>query len=309
MDFLTNIAFLISSTLRSATPLIYAALGGTFSESSGVTNIGLEGIMITGAFTSVAVSHYTGSPWLGVLGAAASGMLIAGLHAFLSIRYKADQVISGVAINLLSGSLTAFLINVIWGQPGQSNPVNGIASFPTFLDNIPFIGNITKGITPFVYIALIFVYISHFVLFKTPFGLRVRAVGEHPRAADTVGINVYKIRYICVILSGLLAGIGGASLSVGMVNGYRDGMTAGRGFIALAAMIFGKWKPVGAMMACFLFGFTDAVQVFLQTWGVKIDTSLLVMTPYIVTILALAGFIGKSTAPAADGVPYDKDEK
>lgn len=309
MGFLTNLAYLISSTLRSATPLIYAALGGTFSESSGVINIGLEGIMITGAFTSVAISHFTGSPWLGVLGAAIAGMMIAALHAFISIKYKADQTISGVAINLLAGSMTAFLINVIWGQPGQSNPVKGISPYPTFLDKIPFIGTITKDITPFVYIAIVLVLVSHFVLFKTPFGLRVRAVGEHPRAADTVGINVYLIRYICVILSGLLGGIGGASLSVGMVNSYRDGMTAGRGFIAMAAMIFGKWRPIGAMWACILFGFTEALQVFLQTMGVEIDTSLLVMTPYIVTILALAGFIGKSVAPAADGIPYEKGEK
>jgi len=309
MGFLSNIAFLISSTLRSATPLIFAALGGTFSESSGVFNIGLEGIMITGAFTSVAISHYTSSPWLGVIGAALAGMLIAALHAVLSIRYKANQVISGVAINLLSASLMAFLINVIWGQPGQSNTVKGISPSPTFLDKIPFIGMITKDISPFVYIALILVFISHYVLFKTPFGLRVRAVGEHPRAADTLGVNVYKMRYICVILSGFFAGLGGAALSVGMVNSYRDGMTAGKGFIAMAAMIFGKWKPIGAMWACFLFGFTEALQVFLQTMGVKIDTSLLVMTPYIVTVLALAGFIGKSVAPAAGGIPYEKGEK
>lgn len=308
MDSLIIIG-LVTATLRTATPLVFAGLGGVFSERAGVVNIGLEGMMVMGAFFSVYGTYITGSPIVGILFAIVAGALIALLHAFLSISLKADQVISGTAINLFSSALASFLIFKIFKKGGQTDIVKALAyNVPASLKSIPIIGPILSGINWFVIIALILVFISHYVLFKTPIGLRIRAVGEHPKAADTLGINVYKVRYLCVILSGALAGLGGAAL-IGITPVYREGMVAGRGFIALAAMIFGNWKPFGTMFACLLFAFGGSFEIFAQGFSWNLPSEFYSSIPYILTMLALAGFVGKTTAPAADGQPYEKNSR
>lgn len=291
--FMIVLSIIIPATIRSATPLIFAALGGNFSERSGVVNIGLEGIMTVGAFSAVFFSYKTGSPWIGMLGAMFFGGLFGWLLAFLSIKFKANQVIVGTAINILAASLTTFLLVEIWGRPGQTNSVNAIPKWGPF--NV------------FTYLALVLVLVSYYVLFRTPFGLRIRAVGEHPKAADTLGVNVEMTRYICVIISGVLAGLGGASIAIGNQNLFKEGMIAGRGFIALAALIFGKWNPIGAAAASLFFGFADALQTVSS--NLPVPGQLIYAMPYILTMLAVSGFIGKSVGPAASGIPYEKGER
>lgn len=301
---------LLTMTFRLAAPLLLTALGAIFSERSGVINIALEGIMIIGAFFALVVTYATHSPLLGVLAAMIAGMIIAALHAVVSIKFEANQVVSGVAINILGAGLTAFLLNIFYGHGGQSPAIDSAWQIPRlfkFLDAIPVIGPIIGGHNALVYFAFLMVPITSFVLFKTKFGLRLRAVGEHPRAADTLGVNVHRMRYIGVILSGLLGGLAGATLSIGEGTVFLEGMIAGRGFIALAAMIFGNWKPFGTMLACLLFGFTSGLQIVLQVVGaVDIPSQVLATLPYVLTILALAGFVGKSEGPAASGQPYKK---
>jgi len=306
---LTNLGALLSTTLRMATPLILAALGGMFSERSGVINIALEGIMLIGAFTAMAGSYYF-TPWMGVLLAVIVGMLVALVHAIASISFRADQIVSATAINIFATGITGFLLRLIFGEAGQSPSVQDIGTWSIpIINRIPFIKDFLGTQIPFVYIALGLVALSYWVLFKTPFGLRIRSVGEHPAAADSVGINVIKMRYIAVIMSGFFAGLAGASLSIGLLDLFVKGMSSGRGFIALAAMIFGKWTPHGAMLAALLFGFADALQMLGQTLGLTfIPRQFLLMAPYIATILALAGVVGRSTPPAADGEPYIKEE-
>ncbi|MDK2866944.1 MAG: ral nucleoside transport system permease protein [Clostridiales bacterium] len=303
---------LLASALRLATPLIFSALGGIFSERSGVVNIAIEGIMINGAFFAILVTKFTDSPWLGVLAAMVAGALTALLLAVLAIHLRGNQVVAGVAINLFATSITAFLLEMVWKRSGQTDAVaHALTGNPlTFLEKIPVLGELFAGLTPFVYLAFVAVAITYYVIYKTPFGLRIRAVGEHPRAADTVGINVYKIRYICVMISGVLAGISGASLSLGTVSLFREGMTSGKGFIAIAAMIFGKWHPIGAMLASLFFGFAEAVQIQASSLGINnIPSEFLQTLPYIATILVLSGFIGRAVAPKADGIPYEKGHR
>ncbi len=289
----TILGIVVTASIRSATPLIFAALGGNFSERSGVFNIGLEGIMTVGAFSAVFFSYKTGSPWAGLLGAMIVGGLFGLLLAFMSIYFKANQVIVGTAINILAASLTTFLLVEIWGRPGQT-------------DNVEYF----KAVGPFnlfTYLAFAMVIVSYYVMYKTPFGLRVRAVGEHPRAADTLGVNVYVIRYICVIISGVLAGIGGASLSIGSMSLFKEGMIAGKGFIALAALIFGKWNPLGAALACLFFGFAVALETVAN--NLPVPSEFLNALPYIMTMFAVSGFVGRAVGPAAGGIPYEKGEK
>lgn len=307
---LASLAALFSTTLRMATPLILASMGGMFSESSGVINIALEGIMLIGAFTAMAMTYFTGNPWLGVLAAVIVGMLVALVHAVASISFRADQIVSATAINIFATGITGFLLRLIFGDAGQSPSVQDVGTWTiAYIHRIPFIGDVIGTQIPFVYIALILVAVSYWVLFKTPFGLRLRSVGEHPAAADSVGINVFKMRYIAVTMSGFFAGLAGASLSVGLLDLFVKNMSSGRGFIALAAMIFGKWTPQGALLAALLFGFADALQMLAQTLGLTfIPRQFLLMAPYILTILALAGVVGRSTPPAADGEPYIKEE-
>ncbi|WP_238883922.1 ABC transporter permease [Clostridium sp. YIM B02551] len=310
MGSINIIVELLASTLALAAPLIFAGLGGVFSEKSGVVNIGLEGMMIIGAFFGVYGSHITGSALVGLAFAVIAGGLIALVHAFLSISLRAEQVISGTAINLFSQALAAFLIFKLFGKGGQTDGVNGLDyTVPEIIRNIPVVGRFVSGLNWFVFFAIIAVVVTHFIMYKTPWGLRIRSVGEHPQAADTLGINVYKTRYICVVISGMLAGLGGAALSLGMTPLYRDGMVAGRGFIALAALIFGNWKPVGTMWACLLFSFANALQLKSQAFGFNLPTEVYAIFPYIITMVALAGFVGKTQAPAADGIPYEKGKR
>jgi ABC-type uncharacterized transport system permease subunit len=287
---MNTILVLLFATLRAATPLLLAALGGIFSERSGVVNIALEGIILMGAWAAVYFAWLTGNPWMGVLGAIIVGLAVAGIHAVVSIHYRANQVVSGVAINLLAAGFTEFMVTrltqVTW-------------------EDVKKIPNIF-GLNPFVYVSLILVAVSHFMLYRTAWGLRLRAVGEHPKAADTVGISVPRMRYWGVLLSGVLGGLAGASLSVGLLSRFTLGMSSGRGFIALGAVIFGRWNPVGALWACLLFGVADALQTMVQMAGIHIPSQFLAMAPYIITMLALVGLVGRSRAPAASGTPYDK---
>lgn len=305
---LAAIISLITATLRIATPLIFTALGGMFSERSGVVNIGLEGMMTIGAFFAVWGTFISGNPLVGVLFAIIAGGVLALVHAVLSINLKADQVISGTAINLFASALASFLIYILFGKGGQTDVVNTLPyKLPEFIKKIPVLGDILGGLNWFVIMAIILVFVCHFVLYKTSIGLRIRAVGEHPKAADTLGINVYKVRYACVVLSGMLAGLGGAALSIGITPIYREGMVSGRGFIALAAVIFGNWTPIGAFGACLLFAFGESFQILAQGFGWALPSEVFTVIPYVLTMLALAGFVGKTSAPAASGEAYEKN--
>jgi ABC-type uncharacterized transport system permease subunit len=297
---------LFAAMLRYATPLIFAALGGMFSERSGVVNIGLEGMMLMGAFFGIMAADKLDSWVLGLLIAIASGGAMALLHAIWAVHLRVDQIISGFAINFLALGLTGYLFIDIYGQEGTPTDIPSIPNVRlSFLDGVPFLGDIFGNLNLMIWIALILIPLSWLVLFKTPLGLRIRAVGEHPRAADTVGIDVYRIRYGAVIASGMLAAAGGAFLSIGFVNSFNENMTAGRGFIALAAMIFGNWRPFGAAAACLLFGFSSALAQRLPEYS-QSAAVLFQALPYVLTLIAVAGVIGRSVPPAADGRPYQK---
>ena len=287
---------LIWSTIRLSTPLVLAALGGLFSERSGVINIALEGMMLAGAFTAAAVTHSAGNPFVGLLAGMGAGMLVAAIHAVACIRYSADQVVTGTAINILMLGMPPFLSGAFFLSSGAT-------------PQIPK-GNLIPW-TPIV-IAFLLVPLTWYVLYKTPFGLRLRSVGENPEAADAAGVRVLRMRYAGVLLSGILAGIGGAYLSIGQSSLFTRNMTSGRGFIALAALIFGKWRPVQTMLACLLFGFTEAVTIQMQgvvklPSGEDIPVQFIQMVPYLLTIIVLAGFIGSSRPPKALGIPYEKE--
>lgn len=287
---------LIWSTIRLSTPLILAALGGLFSERSGVINIALEGMMLAGAFTAAAVTYASGNPFVGLLAGMGAGLLIAAIHAVACIRYRADQVVSGTAINILMIGMPPFLSGAFFLSSGSTPQIPKDHLIPW---------------TPII-IAFALVPLTWYVLYKTPFGLRLRSVGENPEAADAAGVRVARMRYAGVLLSGILAGIGGAYLSIGQSSLFTRNMTSGRGFIALAALIFGKWRPVQTMLACLLFGFTEAVTIQMQgvvklPSGDDIPIQFIQMVPYLLTIIVLAGFIGTSRPPNALGLPYEKE--
>ncbi len=287
---------LLWSTMRLSTPLILAALGGLFSERSGVINIALEGMMLAGAFTAAAVTHATGNPIVGLVAGMGAGLLVALIHAVACIRYRADQVVTGTAINILMIGMPAFLSGAFFLSSGSTPQIPKENLLPY---------------TPIV-IAFLLVPAAWYVLYKTPFGLRLRSVGENPEAADAAGVRVATMRYWGVLLSGVLAGIGGAYLSIGQSSLFTRNMTSGRGFIALAALIFGKWRPVQTLLACLLFGFTEAVSIQMQgvvklPSGEDIPVQFIQMVPYILTIIVLAGFIGSSRPPRALGTPYQKE--
>ena len=297
---------LFAAMLRYATPLIFGALGGMFSERSGVVNVGLDGMMLMGAFFGIMGADKLDSWVLGLLVGVLSGGAMALLHAIWSIHFRADQVISGFAINFLSYGLTGYLFIDIYGQEGTPTDIPSIPNVRlAFIDDVPFFGDIFGNLNLMIWIALILVPISWIVLFKTPLGLRLRAVGEHPRAADTVGIDVYAMRYGAVVVSGMLAAAGGAFLSIGFVNSFNENMTNFRGFIALAAVIVGKWRPGGAAAACLLFGFFSALGDRLPTYSTS-GAVLFEALPYVVTLIVVAGVIGRSIPPAASGRPYKK---
>lgn len=295
MAEILNVA-LIWSTIRLATPLILAALGGLFSERSGVINIALEGMMLAGAFTAASVTHAVGNPFVGLAAGLLAGALIAAIHAVACIQYKADQVVTGTAINILMIGMPAFLSGAFFLSSGSTPQIPKDQLIPW---------------TPIV-LAFALVPITWYVLYKTPFGLRLRSVGENPEAADAAGVKVARMRYAGVLLSGALAGIGGAYLSIGQSSLFTRNMTSGRGFIALAALIFGKWRPVQTLLACLLFGLTEAVSIQMQgvvklPSGDDIPVQFVQMVPYILTIVVLAGFIGSSRPPRALGIPYEKE--
>jgi simple sugar transport system permease protein len=297
---------LFSAAIRMATPIAYASLGGIFSERVGIINIGLEGIMLTSAFSSVTVSYFTSNAWLGLLAAMLVGGLLGYLHAILTIKFSANQIVSGTGINIFAMGITAYMSQIIWGSRGASESVKGLGTISIpLLKDIPVIGEITGTHSPLVYLMFIVTAICYIVLFRTPIGLRIRAVGEHPAAADTAGIDVYRIKYLGVTVSGILAGLGGAFLSIGHVNLFALGMTGGRGYIAMAAMIFGKWLPLGAFGASMLFGFADALQIRLQSLGI-LPPQIILMIPYLITIAVLAGVVGRAIPPS-DYKPYEKE--
>ena len=298
-----SLAF-FAQTIRITVPYALASVGGVYSERGGVTNIALEGIMLNGAFCATVGTYYTGSPFIGILAGLAGGLVTALIHAVISINIKADQIISGVAINLFAVGITKFVLEILFHSSSNSERIIGLPHV-----NLPFVGS-TGELSrllgnPLVLLTILIVVASHFIIFRTRFGLRLRSVGENPEAADTAGISVTRYRYYGVMISGLLAGLSGTWLAFDQ-HSFTDGMSAGRGFIALAAMIVGKWNPLGAAAACLLFGFAESLQIQLQ--GAGLPTQFIQMIPYVATIVVLAGFIGKSIAPAADGIPYEKEK-
>jgi simple sugar transport system permease protein len=316
-----NLAGMLKNSLLRAVPLTLGALSGILAERAGVVNIAIEGLMLAAAMTGVVVASavnvanpgaiWLGAPaglWVGLVAAILTGAVLALVHGILSIRYKIDQVISGVVINIFSVGITSFLSAKFLQETFAQ--LNNSGTFPTvpipLLSRLPFIGGIFFESNFFTYAMYFFLIVVHVALFYTRWGLRTRAVGEHPKAADTLGINVFRTRYIAVILSGCMAGLAGAYFTLGSVGRFDEVMTAGRGFISLAAMIFGNWNPFGAFGASLIFGFADALQGRLAILRVPIPSQFLLMAPYIATMIALAGLVGRASPPAADGQPYDK---
>ncbi|HEX4993104.1 MAG TPA: ABC transporter permease [Rubrobacteraceae bacterium] len=305
-DILTSLGTLLASTIRNATPLIFAALGGMFSERSGVVNIGLEGLMLISAFAGVVGAFLSGSALVGLGFGLAAGLLFALIHALMCVTFEADQIISGTAINLLALGGTGFLMVLIFGSGGTSPRVSGFKEVAIpLLSDIPLIGPALFNQSLLVYLMYALIPITWFVVFRTPFGLRLRATGEVPEAVDTAGVSVARMRYYGVALSGLLAALGGVYLSMGILSAFTENMTVGRGFIALAALIFGRWNPIGAAGAALLFGFGLAVSFQVPQEAVPIE--FIQMLPYVLTIVGLAGFGGRAIAPAAIGRPYRKE--
>ena len=305
---------LVFSTIRLATPLVWAAIGGLYSERAGVINIALEGLMLAGAFTAAAVTFYTHSPWAGVGAAMMAGAFFALLLAVVCIRFKANEVVAGTGINILFLGLPAVLSAALFLSSGSTPQIPQEELLPTLSQLLPIAPRwrILTDVSVISFLAMLVVGLTSYVLYWTPFGLRLRSVGENPEAADAAGIRVNRIRYTGVVLSGVLAGVAGAYLSIGQSSLFTRNMTAGRGFIALAALIFGKWRPVQTMLACVLFGFADALTIQMQgvvklPSGEDVPVQFIQMIPYIVTIVVLAGFIGQSRAPGALGVPYEKE--
>ena len=300
---------MMNNTLVRATPIALAALCGVVSERAAVVNIGIEGTMLICAQTAVVSSTLTHNIYLGLLVAILTGAVVAGIHAVLVIRFKMDQIVSGTAINIFAVGATSFIAKFYLVK--QINLLNNSDIFPIIsvplLSKIPVIGPVLFEDNLIFYLTLLLVGVIYVLLFYTPWGLRTRAVGEHPKAADTLGINVYLTRYVNVIIGGMIAGIGGAYFTIGSVGRFDQNMTNGKGFIGLAAMIFGNWNPIGAYLASLLFGFADSLQVKMQILSVPIPSQFLAMAPYIVTMIVLTGVVGRAIPPAADGKPYEKE--
>ncbi len=303
-----NLGGLMNSTLNKAVPLTLGAMSGVLCERAGVVNIAIEGMMLMGAMVGALIGSVTGNIWIGVLAAVLSGLILGGIHAVLSIRYLLDQIISGTVINIFAGGMTAFISAKFMAKYQELNNPGILQPFEIpLLVKIPIIGPIFFNNNIFVYAMFFFLIVLTVGLFSTRWGLRLRSVGEHPKAADTLGINVFRTRYMAVMLGGMMAGFAGAYFTLGSVGRFDEFMTAGRGFISLAAMIFGNWTPFGAFGAALLFGFAEALASKLAILGVQIPSEFLLMTPYIVTMIVLAGFVGRGQMPAADGQPYVKE--
>lgn len=322
MSFMDILALVIPATVFLAAPLIFTALGGLFSERSGVVNIGLEGLMIIGAFTGIVSTLYleglgfgAASPWLSLIAAVIVGALFSLFHAVASITLKADQIVSGVALNFLALGLTVFLVRNIYGK-GQTDYVTHRISRENIellnLENWPVVGPLLfQKVYYSSFIAILAAIIVWYVVFYTPFGLRLRSVGEHPMAADTMGIKVNRLRYIGVMLSGAFAGMGGAVFALTTAGNFAGNTIAGQGFMALAALIFGKWHPLGALGAALFFGLAQSLSITGQAIPLlaNVPQVYLLIAPYVLTILALAGFVGKAEAPKAIGKPYEKGSR
>ena len=321
MDYLTLLQIL-DSTLRLATPLLLACLAGLFSERSGIFDIGLEGKMLAAAMASASVAFLTGSVWLGLLAGIGASLIFAAIHGLASITFRGNQLISGVALNFLASGFTVLIAQALFGQGGRTPPLQGGARFNPIelpfaeaLKDVPILGplyhEVISGHALLVYVAIAMVPLSWWVLNRTRFGLRLRAVGENPAAVDTAGVSVVGLRFAAVAITGVLCGLAGAYMATALQAGFGREMTAGRGYIALAALIFAKWRPVAALWACLLFGFfqalalrPDVVQAVVQ---VKVPVPFLDALPYILTVIVLAGFIGKAIPPRAGGEPYVKE--
>lgn len=309
MDWLLIGSNLIHDTIVFSTALIFAAIGGIYSERSGVVNIGIEGMMVMGAFTGAVVTFFSDSPWIGFAAAILVGAIFALPHAVASVTFKADQTVSGVAINFLATGLAVYLTKIIFQGAGQTTTLSHVFAkwkIP-LLGDIPYLGHAFFEAYPTSFLAFLLVAVSWYILFRTPFGLRMRAVGEHPRAADTVGIKVKRMRYLAVMISGAFAAMGGATIALTTTSNFSHNTVSGQGFIAIAAMIFGKWHPAGAMAAALFFGVAQAVKSLVQIFELNkmIPIEFIFMLPYILTILVLAGVVGRANAPSALGKPYD----
>ena len=305
---------LFAAAVRLATPIALASMGAAICERSGVVNIAMEGLMLVGAFFGTVVTIFTHSVWLGVLGGVAASVALSALHAFASVNLRSDQVVSGTAINILALGLTGYLMETIFGHPGTTDPtptLRPVFDFPIggsgFFGTVwTWIDTIFLSFTPLVYVGIFAAIFLTWALFRTRWGLRLRALGEHPRAADTVGISVLRGRWYAVLISGAMAGLAGCNLALEQVGGFTENMTNGRGFIALAANIFGRWIPGGGYLASLLFGFADALQLKLQIFSdvIRIPPQFFLMLPYLLTVIVLAGAVGRAVAPAAIGKPY-----
>jgi len=313
MEIILNEAFwvaLLAAGLRLATPILLGALGEIFAERAGILNIGLEGMMLVGALAAYLGAVGVGDAWFGALCGVLAGMALGLLFAFLTVTLNANQIVCGIVVNLLALGLTGFIHRVIFGVTARlpSSPSLGTWDIP-FLSSIPFLGPVVFKQHAFVYLSLFLIAVSWFVLFRTTWGLNIRAVGEHPQAADTLGVNVFRVRYAAILTCGALAGLGGAFLSLAQLNVFVEGMTEGRGFIALAVVIFARWHPLGALGAAFLFGITEALQFRLQAQGSDIPFQFLAMLPYVVTVVVLVSAFARSAQPAALNKPYTKEAR
>lgn len=303
-----NLAGMLSSAVSLAVPITLGAFSGILAERCGIVNIAIEGMMLMASMTAAIAGSLTQNVWLGLLGGIASAVLLALLLGVLSIKYKINQTISGTVINIFSTGMTAFISQKFLQTIQSLNQPKMFTRVPLpGLADIPLLGPILFNQNIFVYLMIIILIVLQMALFQTRWGLRFRSVGEHPKAADTLGVNVIKTRYMGIILSGVVAGIGGAFFTLGSVGRFDEGMTAGKGFIGLAAMIFGNWMPGGALGAGLLFGFADAIGSKLSLLGSSIPAQFMAMAPYLITMIVLAGFIGKGQAPAAEGEPYEKE--
>ena len=303
-----NLAGMLSSAVLLAVPITLGAFSGILAERSGIINISIEGMMLMASMAAAITGSITKNPWIGLLGGILSSVLLALILGVLSIKYKVNQTISGTVINIFSAGLTAFISQKFLQHTQTLNNPKMFTRVPLpGLADIPLVGPILFNQNIFVYLMFIILIVLQLALFQTRWGLRLRAVGEHPKAADTLGINVIRTRYMGVILSGVVAGIAGAFFTLGSVGRFDEGMTAGKGFIGLAAMIFGNWMPTGALGAGLLFGFADAIGSKLSLLGSSIPPQFMAMAPYLITMIVLAGFIGKGQAPAAEGEPYEKE--
>ncbi len=307
---ISDLGLVINATLIAMPPLLYAALGSCFSERSGVINIGIEGMMTIGAFVGVVVAYFTGNPWFSFLCGGLAGAVFGLLHAVACVSFGADQTISGTAINFLAPGLAIFLCKAMFDGSSDSPSIDTASKLPRLLDGVFPVGSFWNNVLntySAAYLAFVAVLVVWFVFYKTRFGMRLRAAGEHPEACATLGINVFRIRYICVILSGFLSGLGGAYVTLATVSQFRPAIIVGQGFIAIAAVIFGKFSPHGAMLACLLFGLCTGLRT-IASQGNWISPNLISMIPYVVTVITLVLFVGHARVPAANGKPFEKSK-